>query len=196
MDEAVKIRGMFGFAHPVERITAVEKHCTALHGSSLWRLDSPAAESLFSSWRTNIKLTWEVPRNCHNFFVDHVLAPHVWSLKASLLGRFHSFFSSLLTSNSLEVQVMANLAARDLRTSLGSNVRLLLDITGLDPWTTSVTTMKDALRNSLIAEIPLSESWRVNFLSKLLSERESAYYDCNENYAKEITQLIDSLVVN
>ena len=196
IDEAVKMREMFSFAHPVERITAVEKHCTALHGSNLWRLDSPAVESLFSSWRTNIKLTWEVPRNCRTFFVDHVLAPHVWSLKASLLGRFHSFFSSLLRSDSLEVQVMANLAARDLRTSLGSNVRLLLDITGLDPWTTPVTTMKDALRNSLTAEIPLSESWRVNFLSKLLSERESAYYCCNEDYANEISQLINSLVVN
>ena len=196
IDDVVKMREMFGFAHPVERISAIEKHCTALHGSNLWRLDSPAAESLFSSWRTNIKLNWEVPRNCRAFFVDHVLAPHVWPLKASVLGRFHSFFLSLLMSDSLEIQVMANLAARDLRTSLGSNVRLLLDITGLDPWTTSVSTMKAALRDSLIADIPPPDSWRVNFLSKLLSERESAYFNYNEEYTEETTQLINSLVVN
>ena len=115
IDSAVKCREMFGFAHPSEIITAVEKHCTTLHGSNLWRLDSQVAESVYASWRTNIKLAWGLPRSCHTYLVDNVLASHVWPIKASVLGKFHSFFLSLLKSDSREVQVVARLAAKELR---------------------------------------------------------------------------------
>ena len=196
IDSAVKCREMFGFAHPEEIITAVEKHSTALYGSNLWRLDSPVAESVYSSWRTNIKLAWGLPRGCHTYFIDNVLATHVPPVKASVLGKFHSFFHGLLRSESREVQVVSRLAARDLRSSLGSNLRILSDVSGLDPWSTTGEEMKVRLRESLRKKTPESEIWRVTYLRKLLSEKQFAFYNCDQAKVIELSQLIDSLVVN
>ena len=133
IDNSVKIRESFSFAHPLEMITAVEKYCNSFYGSNLWCFDSPEVESIFSAWRTNIKLCWNIPRWSHNYFIDTNLAPHLWPLKSNLLSRFFSFFLSLLNSDSTEVQVVARLAARDLRSNVGSNRSLIRDITGLDP---------------------------------------------------------------
>ena len=70
------------------------------------------------------KLAWDVPRSCHTYLVQEVLAPHVYSLQASLLSHHVGFFRGLLTSPSSEVTVVALLAARDLRSNLGSNLAL------------------------------------------------------------------------
>ena len=40
---------------------------------------------------------------------------------------------------------MVRLAARDLRTNMGSNVRLIEEETGLDPWEASSANVKSAL---------------------------------------------------
>ena len=102
IDTSSKIRETFGFAHPSEQILAVEKYCTAVYGSNLWDLRGKEAGMLVSAWRTGHKLAWEVPRNCHTYLVEEVLAPEVVSLEASLLARFHGFFRSLLASPSIQ----------------------------------------------------------------------------------------------
>ena len=51
-------------------------------------------------------------------------------------------------SLSHEVQVIARLAARELRSHLGSNLRLLRDRTGCDPWTVSRDDLKMRLRHT------------------------------------------------
>ena len=131
--ETVRTREFFGFAHPIEIINATDKYCCSHYGSNLWGLRSDAAEMLYSSWRTNVKLSWNIPRNCHSYFINALLAPHTVSPKISLMYRFHKFFHSLLISPSSEVQFLARLAARDLRTNTGSNLAYLRDETGLDP---------------------------------------------------------------
>ena len=56
IDNTVKVRETFSFAHPVEKITAIEKYCSSAYGSSLWNMMGPAAKSYFSAWNTMIKL--------------------------------------------------------------------------------------------------------------------------------------------
>ena len=109
IDSAVKIREMFHFAHPSEVISAIDKYCCNWYGSSLWCLRSSAVESICSSWKTAVKLAWNVDRACHGYFVTHVLAPSYRPLKASLLSRFHNFWLSMLESPSIEYQLMARL---------------------------------------------------------------------------------------
>ena len=89
---------------------------------------------LTNAWRTGHKLAWEVPRHCRTFLVQTVLAPHEASLCASLLSRSVGFFHGLLASPSNEVTVVATLASRDLQSSLGSNLALVREKSGLDPW--------------------------------------------------------------
>ena len=132
IDTSVKIRECFHFAHPAEQILAVEKY------SNLWDLGSPEAKMFGNAWRTGHKLAWQVPRSCHTYLVQEVLAPHVPDLNMGLMLKFFGFFRSLLASPSSEVVVVALLAARDVRSSLGKNLALVREASGgLDPWVAS-----------------------------------------------------------
>ena len=61
IDQTTKTRETFNFAHPLDQIEATEKYCTSMYGSNLWNLSSEGAGMIFSAWRTNIKLAWDVP---------------------------------------------------------------------------------------------------------------------------------------
>ena len=66
-----------------------------------------------------------------------------------------TFFRSLLDNPSPEVQVALLLAARDLRSYVGSNLALLREEScGLDPWTVSQCQLKKALLKKEEAAIP------------------------------------------
>ena len=196
IDESVKVREMFDFAHPSEIVTAIEKYCSSWYGSNIWRLDSECVGSVLASWRTCVKLTWNVDRSCRNYFVDHVLAANSPPLISCLLSRFHKFFFSLLLSDSREVSVLARLSARDIRSNLGANLCLLKDTSGLNPWCTANHVMKKRLNEKCVREIPPNDHWRVPYLQKLLAERQWAFYNNKEDRKNGISALIDSLVKN
>ena len=196
IDNSVKIREGFSFAHPAEQITAIEKYCTAAYGSNLWNLRSPEAVMLTNAWRTGHKLAWNVPRACRTYLVQSVLAPHVASLRASLLHRSVGFFHGLLASPSWEVTVVALLAARDVRSSLGANLALVRDETGLDPWVTGRGELRAALEAANKAPVPQQDSWRVPYLGKLLAARLQAHYAADSEEEQRLQSLIDSLVIN
>ena len=120
----MKLREAFYFAHPHEQMLATEKYCTSFYGSNLRDLASPEAEMVFAAWRTGHKLAWGVHRGCRSYLVQQVLAPHVTSLRVQTLCKFRGFFRSLLASPSNEVAVVARLATRDLRSSVGANLAL------------------------------------------------------------------------
>ena len=134
IDKTVKIRENFYFAHPLEKMEASERYCSTLFGSGLWNMNGDAAKSVFSAWKTGVKLSWGVDRRCHTFLLQTVLAPHCLSLRVRLLARLHKFFHSLLSSPSKEVAVGARLAARKIRTNLGSNLDLIRRESHLDLW--------------------------------------------------------------
>ena len=86
IDGAVKIRETFSFAHPSEIIFAVDKYCCSFYGSNLYDLRSESVKRLVAAWRTNVKLSWDVDRSCHNYFLSSVLAQGYRTLLASLLS--------------------------------------------------------------------------------------------------------------
>jgi hypothetical protein len=196
IDSSVKIREGFSFAHPAEQITAVEKYCTAAYGSNLWDLGSKESYMLTNAWRTGHKLAWGVPRACRTYLVQAVLAPHVASLRASLLHRFTFFFRGLLASASGEVAVMARLAARDVRSTIGSNLALVRQETGLDPWVAGRAELRAALEAADQALVPQLDSWRAPALEKLLTARLQAHYAGDKGEEGRLQGLIDSLVTN
>ena len=196
IDSSVKIREGFGFAHPAEQITAVQKYCTAVYGSSLWDLGSPEGERMVIACRTGHKLAWDVPRGCRTYIVQTVLAPHVDSLRACILAREVGFFRGLLTSPSHEVRVLALLAARDVRSNLGSNLALVRTLTGQDPWTAPRWGLAFALEEADRREVPEQDRWRLPYLEKLLTLRLHASYSGEKEEVKRVQSLINSLVIN
>ncbi len=173
------VRETFAFAHPTEQISAIEKYCTAVYGSNLWDLTSTEAEMMFSAWTTGIKACWDVHRGCRTYLVQSVLAPGISSLKTNLLCRFRGFYRNLLVSPSFEVQVVARRSATDIRSSVGSNLALLRELTGgLNPVTVSPGKLREVLVTAAEKPVPAGEEWRVGLLQKLLQEKLKAYYIC------------------
>ena len=106
------------------------------------------------------------------------------------------FFRSLLDSPSSEVAVVARLAARDLCSSVGTNLALLQRETGLDPWVVGPGHLQAALLAKERVEVPDRDKWRVPYLERLLAERLQAYYIADTLAEEQLTVLINSLVVN
>ena len=123
-----------------------------------------------------------------------MLAAGVASLEANLLARFHGFFKGPIASPSHEVVVVALLAARDIRSTLGSNLAHLREMTGLDPWAAERGQLKAAHDLATRREVPEHDYWRPPLLQKLLSGRLQAHYSSNLEEEERITTLIDSLV--
>jgi hypothetical protein len=196
IDSSVKVRETFYFAHPAEVIAATGKYCTAAYGSNLWDHTTKEFDMLTNAWRTGHKLAWDVPRACRTYLVQSVLAPHVASLRVDLLHRGVNFFRGLLASPSTEVTVAALLAARDLRSSLGTNLALVRKETGLNPWVVGRAELRAALKAADRAEVPEQDSWRGPALQKLLAARLEAHYTADREEEKRLQGLINSLVVN
>ena len=133
IDNSAQIRETFEFAHAMEKVMATEKYCTNIHGSVLWDLTSSEAQMVFRAWKTGIKISWNIPRSTHSYFVQEVLTTGVQSLEQRILRNTVGFYQSLIDCPSPEVAVLARISARDIRSSLGKNlqrIRELLNSTG------------------------------------------------------------------
>ena len=128
INKSAQIRETFEFAHAMEKVLAIEKYCTSIHGSELWDLISPEAQMVFRAWRTGIKISWNVPRTTHSFLVQDVLTTGVQSLEQMILRNSVGFFQSLLRCPCPEVAVLARIAARDIRSTLGKNIQKIREI--------------------------------------------------------------------
>ena len=196
IDLSVKIRETFAFAHPVEQLQAITKYCTAVYGSNLFKFEDAEFEMISSAWRTGVKLAWGVHRGCRTYLLQQVLAPGITSLRVDLLLRYRTFFRSLLTSPSPEVQVAALLAARDIRSSTGSNLAMLREETGLDPWTCSKGQLRAALLQAEQVPVPAADAWRVPYMRRLLQERLLHHYSGDKEEELRVQGLLDALVKN
>ena len=95
-----------------------------------------------------------------------------------------------------EAAVAALLASLDKRTSIGTNLALVADLTGLDPWTAGKRELRAALEEALRPEIPDGDEWRIAALHKLLSARITADYQCDKLEVERVQDLIDSICIN
>ena len=190
--QTVKLREQFQFAHPTEKIIAMEKHCTHFYGSNLWDLRSDTASMVYSSWRSSVKLAWGLPRNSKNFLIGSLLAPHISPPVVTLMHRQAKFFHTLLQSPSQEIQVLARLSARDVRTNIGSNLDQIRIESGLHPWTYGGLRLKEELSSFHHVMVPGADIWRIPYLERLLDERLTNYYNGN-NADDDLEALIQSL---
>ena len=85
---------------------------------------------------------------------------------------------------------------RDLRTSLGSNLHVLREESGLDPWETPRSVLRDGLRMRDTAMVPTQDVWRLPYLNKLLAAQQEAYFGNDEGHVLLISETIENLVKN
>ena len=128
--------------------------------------------------------------------MQQVLSCGFTSAMVDILCRFAKFFQSLRKSTSKEVQVLSRFLARDVQSVTGKNLQLLLELSGLNPWTASQARLRDVLVAQEAVEVPAQDTWRVPYLCSLLSQRGEAKVLGLEELVEELTDLINSLVSN
>ena len=145
ISRSVEIRETFKFASPVEVLHALKVYCSSFYGSMLWDLASEGACQVYSSWNTAVKLAWNCPRETRSYLLQQVLECNTTSAKTDILSRYTSFFKNLRLSTSKEVAVMANLVSRDVRSTTGSNLRMIQETIGMSVWKCTQSKIKSAI---------------------------------------------------
>ena len=105
------VREQFSFAHPMEILSAVRVYCCDHYLSMLWDMGGDMAKTYSNSWITCIKLAWDVSRATHTYFLDY-LAGGLISVRRDILSRNAGFYRSLLSSPSVEVNILARVVAK------------------------------------------------------------------------------------
>ena len=195
IDSSVEVRTLFDMASPPEIIKALKTYCSSFYGCMLWDLGGEAAQQVFSSWGTAIRLAWSCPRQTRTFLVQQVLSCGFTSARTDILTRYGRFFRGLRSSASWEVTVLANLVSRDLQTTTGKNLRTVKEASGLDPWVASPSMLKKAVIDSETVEVASTDVWRLEYLCSLLRQVEEAKLHTDDEKVKELQELIDSLVI-
>ena len=193
---SIEVRDTFKFASPVEVLSALKVYCSSFYGCMLWDLGGDGARQVFNSWTTAVKLTWAVPRATRTYLVQQLLNSGLTSARVDILARYCGFLRSLRNSPCHEVTVMANLAARDIRSTTGSNIKLLEESSGLNPWEYGTSHMKQELVKKDVVNIPDQDNWRIGYLASLLEQRQVHHYQGNDEEEQRLTSLIDSLCIN
>ena len=196
IDASVKTREMFKFAAPSEVLKALKVYNSSFYGSSLWNLAGDKAKQVFSAWNTAVKLAWGCPQQTRSYFLQNMLCCGFNSARVDILSRFVKFFHSLRQSASYEVQVLSRLLARDVQSTTGKNLRLVQEVTNLNPWICSYGKLKTALVQAEVIAVPNEDRWRLPYLGTLLGQRREAFNMALETEEKRLTALIDSLVIN
>ena len=193
IDKSTSIREMFGFADPTNILQAIQLYAGSAYGSTQWDLYGEKAGQYYRTWNTAVKLTWQVPRECHTYIVENLLATEFKSFATRIKTSYVNFFKRLLNSRSDEVRLLAQLTGRDATSTTGRNLRNIHLETGLDPWSSPSYQIGDKL-SQLVAPVPPQDLWRLEYLQKLLIKRYDMEVDVQET--KNITKLIDSLCIN
>ena len=191
IEKTLEIRETFSFAKPEQILRALDIFTSDCYGLMLHDLSSPSTESVFKSWNTAVKLTWNVPRSTYTYIVENLLARDFRTLRNQIYSRYSNFFQNLLNSSSKEVSFLANIVSRDAQSVTSKNIQLVEKAAGCSPWDYSTWRIKSGLS---IKPIPENDDWRISLLSKMLEQRikEEKLMKNTDNLSKMIDSLCDS----
>lgn len=185
----IDVREQLSFAHPQQKIKAVDVMCMDAYGCMLWNLGSASSEQYFKCWNTCVKLVYNIPRNTFTYLVEGFLASEFTSLRNQIISRYAGFYRKLLTSPSREIRGLVRIVSDDPRSTTCANLRLLRDKTGKrQAEFFSSAIVKAALP---VLSVPEAEKWRLGLLTNLLKLRSEMYHQVQDTRA--ICAMIDSL---
>ena len=137
----------------------------------------------------------ELPKGPRTFLLQKVLSCGMKSARTEILGRYGKFCLGLRISVSQEIRVLFNYVARDLQCTTAKNLKVVRDMSGLDPWTVGSWKLKEALHKQQLVDIPPQDEWKVRYLKSLLGQLQEAKKVVLEDSIEYIQDLIDSLVL-
>ena len=139
IDCSTDIRETFKFVNPPQILKTVQVYCCDMYGSMLWNLYGKQSEQFFRCWNTCTKLSWDLPRSTHTYFVDSLLSCGMPSTRQQALNRYVKFFRSLLSSPSKEVAIIARVIGQNASTNTGKNLLNISLETNLSTWSSPLS---------------------------------------------------------
>ena len=103
-------------------------------------------------------MAWGVPRGTRTYLLQQCLAPGATSARTEVMARFTGFFTGLRNAPSAEVRTVALLCARDLRSTTGSNIRLVEEASGLSVWSSTTRQVRKAIKEKEMVVVPPEDS--------------------------------------
>ena len=163
----------------------------------LWDLEGDLAIQYLSTWNTCVKLSWDLPRATHSYFLTK-LSAGIISAKRDIICRYAGFVKGLMSSPSREVTIMARLVVKDVRTTTAKNIKVLEREAGGLSWGSTTREIRKELFKK-VEDIPVTDQWRLPYLTKLLEQRDVMTYNGEGEESEELTrvkELLDSLCIN
>ena len=188
IDASTEIRETFGFAEPAQVLKAIRVYAGHYYGAMIWDLNSELCGQYCRVWNTAVKLVHDVPRSCHTYLVQNVLAPEFLPIKTELMSRYTNFYRSVSTSASFELCLLSKIVCKDVRSTTKRNLSFIEHETSLGSCTASPQEVKSSV---IPNEVPRNQHWRLNLLQNLLDERREKNSLMQDT--KIISHMIDSL---
>ena len=110
--------------------TLCQIYATSFYGSVLWDLSSSAAQQLYTSWNTLIRIIWNLPNTSHRYFIEEVSdSKHI---KTILSQRCLTFFHSLVNSKKKCLSELAKKMIMDQGSKSGKNLHYISENSGFE----------------------------------------------------------------
>ena len=164
------LRQEFGFASPQVLYKLISIYGTSFYGSVLWDLGGSAADTLYASWNSMVRMTWNLPNTAHTYFIEEISeSPH---LKSILSQRFLTFIHSLLNSKKKCLSQLAFKTIYDQGSITGQNINLIASNSGYNRFEILNMTPNCVAKEIRFSPVPEESVWKIQLLKELISLRE------------------------
>ena len=92
-------------------------------GAVLWDLSSKESNMVFNTWSVSIRKLFRLDRRTHRYLIEPVSG--LKHIKISIMKRLLKFADTLSSTGKEAVKNVFNTVARDCRSTMGKNVRLI-----------------------------------------------------------------------
>ena len=131
--QTTELLGIFQYAHPLQKLAAIQTYACALYGSNLWNLYGPAAGQMFKCWNVTVRDAWGVTRLTRTHIVDHLLSGNLSPIKQLVIRRYIRFVQGLVKSQNQVLSVLSHWAVNTVQSVTGLNVANIRQEFGLNP---------------------------------------------------------------
>ena len=121
-EKSNEILSMFDFAHPLQKLTAINVYCNDWYGSMLWDLYGDAAGRAFRAWNTTVKIACGLDRATHTYIVEHFLSGNMPSVRQQIITRYIKFVGNLLQTTNPVISLLATLSVNCAQSITGKNL--------------------------------------------------------------------------
>ena len=183
--ETIELLNLFQFAHPMQKLAAVQTYACSFYGSNLVDLYGPAACQLYRAWQVTVRDAWGVPRQTHNYIVDNLLSGHFPHIRQLIIRRFFKFVNGLITSKNPVISALSYWGVHTRLSTTGNNVANIWKEFKMNPLQCSPVNFSIPKR-----EVPENGHEIMDLLKRLFETRSS---ETEPEIVSELEELIDNV---